>query len=111
MSYYEKIPYIKIKYEKLLVVHKSKKNCYECFDFCEKEDKIQFKTRFYCKKCFDNKDTNDPSRVIDCPVCLENFKMSDCQETNCGGRHFICNCCYKTLTNYSSNCPICRGTL
>jgi hypothetical protein len=124
LRYYDNIPNLEKKYKTLLASHKDGNKCVKCFAINGSSTDYQGITKITlkrkkncltCNVCLIKKKAE--TTVIDCPVCLEDFKKINMIETRCGNGHFLCNCCYKRLDEMTTDfgrkycCPLCRGTL
>ena len=47
--------------------------------------------------------------VMDCPVCMANFRAQEIIIFSCG--HAVCKDCFRELAQRNSKCPICRAEL
>ena len=124
LMYFDYIPTLELKYKKLMVAHKAGNKCVKCFAINGSDTDYQGITKITlkrkkncmtCNVCLIKK--KDETNIIDCPVCLEDFKKMNMTKTRCGNGHFICKGCYKRLDEMTTDfgrkytCPLCRGTL
>ena len=67
-----------------------------------------------CNVCLTKR--KEDTIVMDCPVCMEDFKKSKMTETKCGNGHFLCNGCYEKMSGMTTDygrkytCPMSRNT-
>jgi hypothetical protein len=47
-------------------------------------------------------------KTRECSVCLESKKLFPIY---CGGKHKLCNTCFRLILNSSNRCPLCRRDL
>ena len=124
IKYFDNIPNLKQKYMKLMGAHKAGNMCVKCFAMdgakADYKDitKIVLKRKkncMTCNVCLTKR--KEDTIVMDCPVCMEDFKKSKMTEAKCGNGHFLCKGCYEKMSEMTTDygrkytCPMCRGTL
>ena len=124
IKYFDNIPNLKQKYMKLMSAHKAGNVCVKCFamngaktNYKEITEIVlkRKKNCMTCNVCLSKR--KDDTIVMDCPVCMEDFKKSKMTEAKCGNGHFLCNRCYEKMSGMTTDygrkytCPMCRGNL
>ena len=135
VDYYHNIPTLMKQFEELLMAHKARNTCVECFtkagDVTDYKDfgTITLKRkgdRMRCNVCLDkNKDCHKPQR---CCICLVDYHKGQMKVAACGdirrmesGKdepdHLFCTSCYTRMKHTRDGfgrllmCPICRGSM
>ena len=107
VNYNDLLPKLEHKYLAKIKVLRNKDICSHCFSENSSQNLIEIKR---CKKLCVECNTKD-KELIDCPVCLDEFKKINMVEIKCGNNHFTCKKCYSNMKKLSNSCPICRGNL
>ena len=107
-DYYQELPRIQERYEKLLVAIKAKDRCFECLE--SRTGLKRVKHRLVCEYC--REDIRMQSQnMMECPICMETHSLQESVLHGCGNKHRTCLQCYESLLTHSNRCPICRGAL